>query len=105
LQASIAWKASVHGSGQQCIKEQAMNQLTGQKSVVLDRLQQLINAFTQDGPLIQQIMNARLFSSGNQILRPFHLISNNLRSLFPCSVKNFTAKRSIYLTGYWPSQF
>src|SRR2546428_12006189 len=37
-----------------------MNQLTGQKNVVLDRLQQLINAFTQDGPLIEQIMNARL---------------------------------------------
>jgi len=37
-----------------------MNQLTGQKNVVLDRLQQLINAFTQDGPLIQEIMNARL---------------------------------------------
>lgn len=37
-----------------------MNQLTGQKNVVLDRLQQLINAFTQDGPLVQQVMNARL---------------------------------------------
>lgn len=37
-----------------------MNELTGQKSVVLARLQQTIDAFTQDGPLVQQIMNARL---------------------------------------------
>ncbi len=37
-----------------------MNKLTAQKDVVLDGLQQTINAFSQDGPLVQQIMNARL---------------------------------------------
>ncbi len=37
-----------------------MNELTAQKNVVLDGLQQTINAFSQDGPLVQQIMNARL---------------------------------------------
>src|SRR5437667_5952738 len=48
------------GAKEDCFEREAMNQLTGQKNVVLDRLQQLITTFSGDGPLVQQIMNARL---------------------------------------------
>jgi len=37
-----------------------MNPLTGQKTAVLDNLQKAINAFQEDGPLVQQIMTSRL---------------------------------------------
>jgi 3',5'-cyclic AMP phosphodiesterase CpdA len=37
-----------------------MNTLTGQRDAVLATLQQTIDAFQQDGPLVQQIMTARL---------------------------------------------
>jgi hypothetical protein len=37
-----------------------MNQLTGQKKTVLDSLQSTIQAFQEDGPLVQQIMNSSL---------------------------------------------
>lgn len=37
-----------------------MNELTGQKNSVLDSLQKTLDAFKNDGPVVKQIMNARL---------------------------------------------